>query len=320
MKNTILFCIITLFFAACSTREDDTILGNESVLTRSYVTYSGDVEGVSVLIFGFKNNDYYFQNSITSGWVGNKNSANLDFGSYKFLFYKAEGTETTLLPASFNNSVKPEDIMWKAKENTDPAKIGYVLPVNEIWLPVTPEMAAQPYEIKGNDLIENTLKRAISQVDLYLLRGGLVDGEYSPIIYTGEKNIMENIAEIRMDISGVGNLLTYKGTTGNSKTYYSATKETSISNDGFAYFEGPFVFPAEDPEELAEIAIQLIPKEGSIFEGLEMKTTVQGKLERNKKLSIRLWLQPELEEIKITVDVDTSDIFSLNDGDEGIWE
>jgi len=318
MKSTILFCIITLLFAACSNRDDDATYGNESVLTRSYVTYSGDVEGVSVLIFGFKNNNYYFQNSITSGWVENKISTNLEFGSYKFLFYKAEGTETTLSPSQFGSSVKPEDVTWYAQENTDPERSSYVLPVNEIWLPETSEMAGTIYEIVGNDLIQNTLKRAVSQVELYLLRGKQVDGEYSPIIYTGDENIMEDIAEVRMDISGVGESLTYLGTTGSSKTYFSATEGTSISDDGFAFFEGPLVFPTEDPDGLAEVTIQLIPKAGSILEGIDLTKTVTGKLERNKKLSIKLWLTSTYN--IINVDVDTSEMTSSNDGDEGIWE
>lgn len=316
-KNIFLFCIVTVLFAACSNHDDELEINDQTDLSRSYVTYSGDVEGVSVLVFGFWNGDYYFRQQISTGWEGKKTKANLELGDYKFLFYKAGNTEIIHQPSSLTSSLRVQDISFKAKENT--LRSGYVMPVEEIWLPKKRETADEIHSIRGNDLIQDTLSLAVSGVEVYLYRGKKEGEEYKPVTYDVGTNIMDLISEIRLDINGVGEVVNYAGTTGNKKTYYSTDTETSISSDGFAFFEGPLVLPSQQGVEEAEVDIELIPNPNSILKDFEMKTTVKGKLERSRKLSISLWLTYDTFNT-IYVDVDTSEITSLNKGDEGIWE
>jgi len=209
----ILFCTIAVLCASCNNSEDEITNTIQTTLSRSSVIYSGDVEGVSVLIFGFFNNDYYYQKSLNSGWIDNRISTNLELGKYKFLYYKASGSKVDILPISLTSSTTFGAIQFQAKDDTG-FGADYVLPVEEIWLPETPEMANKIHTISGNDLIENTLKRAVSQVELHVMRGELANEKYTPIPFVDEDNIMNYISEIRLDISGVGKTLNYAGTTG----------------------------------------------------------------------------------------------------------
>lgn len=309
--------ILSIILTACSNDDsaNDNPPGNggnsknSKVVTLSEAT----MDNVSVLIFGRNNINYTYQRSIDKGWSEDgKVTTFLEIGSYKFLFLKNGGLYTDLYPKLLKNA-KFEDIRIDAKK--DPARTGYMLAVDEIWLPETEEMAARTYVIKDSTTIPNKLKRAVSQVELRIQRGGKEGEKMVPQPYPAGENIMENIKEVRMDISGVGESISIYGAEGMSKTMYVSQEEDLITDEGFARFDGPFVFPNGTGDKTS-VDITIVPIDDTLFP--ETTTTVEGLLERNKKLEITLWMTSTSNFITITVK--TEDISGSEDGDTGIWE
>lgn len=313
-KFYLLVSVMILFIVACGNDEDESKINTDD-FSGTEITYSGDVQGVAVLIFGLSNNQYIYQRALTGTWIDRHQSTNLNIGNYKFLYYRAP--QNIMSPASLAGK-QLEDIRFVATADAvkgDP----YLEPVPEVWLPETPAMANQIHTIVGDgrDSIKNTLKRAHTQVELNIRRGKLEDCQFTAIPYETGESIMDEIAEIKMDIAGVGEYVDYAGSYGNKRTYY-ATTAPQIDGDGFAYVEGPLVFPNSAQVEEATVNIELIPKSGSILEGNDNTVTVTGKLERNRKLVINLWFTTTYKYIE--VDVVTTEITAEDDGDTGIWE
>lgn len=279
------------------------------------VTFSGaEMDGVSVLIFGHSNNGFKYLRSINTGWsVDGKVSTLLEIGTYKFLFLKYISVNTTFYPNSLNTSTNFEDIKIVAKE--DPLNNGYLIPVDELWLPETEAMADETYLINNPTTVYNTLKRAVSQVQLNIKRGYNKGTTIAPYPFSDGKNIMDNIKEIKLDIAGVGEAVTISGGEGSSKTQYSSQAATEITTEGYAVFEGPLVFPNGTGAN-SSVKITIVPKDGSAFP--VMTADVEGLLERNKKLEITLWLTSTYKFINVTVK--TEPISESEDGDLGIWE
>ncbi len=316
--NLIYGIIFLIMVAACSDKDNLTDETNSS-LTRTTFAYTADADDVSVLIFGKGNEGFTYLRTLSSGWVNNRISTNLELGEYKFLFCLVPGTETTFTPTSLDNSIGMEDIRIHAKTDNEPLRQGYVLPVEEIWMPETEALADTPYIIEGNELISNTLKRAVSQVEVILKRAEIgQNNEITPVPYGEGSNIMNDIKSIVLDIEGVGEYIDYKGSHGLSRTYYYTQTATDFTNEGFAHFEGPFVFPTETTDP-ANVKITIQPTDSTKD---PMSTTVSGKLERNKKLIITLWISSPDEPIVSVIDitVDTEEISLSTDGDKGIWE
>lgn len=320
MKNNIIISILLIIFmnTACSNEEayDKSSLGDELNSENSKaVTFSGaEMDGVSVLIFGHNNSEFKYIHAISTGWSAEgKVSTLLEIGKYKFLFLKYTAENTTFQPDPLNTSSGFEDIKIKAKE--DPQNSGYLLPVDEIWLPETEAMASKEYLINNPTTIHNKLTRAVSQVQLNIRRGYKNGSTIVPYPFPDGKNIMENIKEIKMDITGVGQAITIAGGEGSSKTKYSALSATEITEDGYAIFGGPLVFPNGSGVN-SPVKITIVPKDDSPFP--VMTADVEGLLERNKKLEITLWLTSTYKFINVTVK--TEPISKSEDGDSGIWE
>lgn len=322
MKNNIIISVILIILSmavACSNEnvlDEENSLGDKLNSTNTKaVTFSGAaaMDNVSVLIFGYNGSDYKYQRSISSGWSPEgKVSTSLEIGTYKFLFLKYKEINTIFNPNPLNTSSVFDAIRIDAK--TNPNKQGYLLPVDEIWLPETKNMANATYSIIEPVTISNTLVRAVSQVQLNLKRAYKNGTTMIPYPYT-VNNIMENIKEITMDIDGVGESIDIAGGIGFSKTIYSAQSESQITNDGFAIFDGPLVFPNGSGLNTS-VKITIIPQDNSLFP--EMTASVEGMLERNRKLEITLWLTSTYKLIDVTVD--TEPISKEEDGDIGIWE
>lgn len=313
MKKIIFLYSIFLVIMSCSNNEEGDILTDPNSFTRITMTYSEDTSDVSVLIFGKENNEFIYQRALTSGWVDNKISTNLELGQYKFLFVKAPALATTF---STVEGKKLEEITINAKMDTDPQRSGYVLPVEEIWMPETAKLADSIYTIMDQEYIPNKLVRSVSQVEVYIKRGEANGDDFDAIEYVNG-NIMDDIKGIQLHVNNVGEYIDYRGSHGSSSTYYSTQAATEISDEGFAYFKGPFVFPTESTGESATVDVVV---KGKRNYPAEMKTSVTSKLERNKKMIITLWLSPAPTIGLIDITVDTSEITATEEGDKGIWE
>lgn len=306
--------VIILISIACSNDEDEN-LSSDISLQRNDVTFlSEETDGMSVLIFDKKNKDNYkYLKSISSGWSADgKLTTILELGYYKFLIFKSAGMNTSLSPQPLDKEASFDDLRFMTKADT--YGDGYVLPVDEIFLP-DPVVAEQEYHIETATTVYSKLTRAVSQVTLNLNRGYSNSSGFSEQPFESGRSIMNQIAGIELDITGVGESINIYESTGSKKTHYSSTTATSISDKGFASFAGPFVFPSIAGEE-AEVKITINPTVDSAFPIMEK--TIKGKLEKNKKLEITLWMTSTYNFIDISVNL--TDITTETDGDSGIWE
>lgn len=313
-KHYYLIWILIILITACNNEnENDTIHGNSNLNIKSEaITFAQDMEGVSVLIFNQNGNNYL--RSIVSGWsTDGKVSTRLELGKYRFLFIKSAGTNTSLDPNPLDNNTSFGDI--KIIANDDSQNEGYVLPVDEIWLPETEELAKTVYTITDETTIHNKLIRAVSQIVVHVKRVANENGKITELPFPSGRNITENIKEIRLDINGVGEAINISGGIGSTKTKDILDVVTNIDDSGFAIFDGPFVFPMATAQQ-STINISVIPSEDSLYP--EMKTSVNGLLERNKKLEITLLITSTYQLIDIIVD--TNPMKEISQGDSGIWE
>lgn len=317
-KNAFILCMLVILATACS--NDDIEVQqpldqgkSDYSTTKSAVTFAGEMNDVSVLIFGEENNEYYYQKSISSGWsVDGKVSTLLALGNYKFLFIKSAGINTSVFPNPLDDNSTFSSIKFEAKPNT--GKTDYVLPVDEMWLPETKKLADSVYTILDKTTVKNKLTRAVSKVVLHIKRASVVNGVITELPFENSNNIMQNIDEITLDILGVGEAVNIEGGIGKTNTLYTS-KAAIITDEGFASFEGPFVFPPAVNDK-ATVHITVTPVNGSAFP--EMKKTVEGYLERNKKLEITLYVTATYQFINVNVDIEP--ISDEEDGDTGIWE
>lgn len=315
-KYYYLIWMLIILLTACSS-EDDNMPGQKDSTLKGKseaITFTQDVEGVSVLIFNENSNSYDYLRSIVSGWSDDgKVSTRLELGKYRFLFLKSAGIYTSLYPDPLDNDTSFENI--KISTKADPENDGYVLPTDEIWLPETEQLAKTIYTIVDETTVENKLTRAVSQIVVHVKRAANEGGKITELPFPSEKNITENIKEIRLDINGVGEAINIGGGIGSTKTKDILNVATEVDGKGFATYNGPFVFPNATAAETT-VNISVAPSEDSIFP--EMKTTVKGLLERNKKLEITLLVTSTYQLIDIVVDINP--MTEISEGDSGIWE
>lgn len=306
--------MLIILMTACN-NENETIHDNSNMSTKGEViAFAQNTEGVSVLIFNENNSSFGYLRSIVSGWsTDGKVSTRLELGKYRFLFIKSAGTNTSLYPSPFDNNTSFDDI--KIIANTDAQNDGYVLPVDEIWLPETEELAKTVYTITDETTVHNKLTRAVSQIVVHVKRVANEGGKITELPFPTGKNVIENIKEIRLDINGVGEAVNISGGIGSTKTKDTLNAVTDIDDSGFATFEGPFIFPMATAQQTA-VNISIIPSENSLYP--EMKTSVNGLLERNKKLEITLLITSTYQLVDIIVD--TNPMKEISQGDSGIWE
>ncbi|MDU1891667.1 MAG: FimB/Mfa2 family fimbrial subunit [Dysgonomonas sp.] len=315
-KRCNLIWMLIILLTACSNDDEKVFIQDNSSLNNKSeaITFLQDVEGVSVLIFNEDGSKFSYLRSIVSGWsIEGKVSTRLKLGKYKFLFVKSAGTNTSFYPDSFDSNTSFDDVKIVAK--TDTSNDGYVLPVDEIWLPETEALANTTYTIVNETTVQNKLTRAVSQIIVHLKRAASSNGVVTELPFPEGKYITDNIKEIKLDINGVGEAVNIRGGIGSTKTQDVLNQVTDTDDDGFATFEGPFLFPQAitDP---TTVNITVVPTDDSLFP--EMKTVVNGQLERNKKLEITLLVTATYQLIDIIVDVNP--MTEISDGDSGIWE
>lgn len=301
---------------SCNNSNEEYLYPKALNMNSSGTTFTGGIDNVSVYIFQQSNTDnqYYYDGIINTGWSSNNTiNKNLELGNYKFLFMKCPEKNTTISP-DLNLAPKFDEIKIMAK-TTNTA--GYVYPVDEIWLPEIFTVANKEYSIKGGEKIKNNLTRAVSQIELKVKRAFYDNGIYiDSIPFNNGKNILENINHIDMTVEGVGEAINLAGGIGEKNMSYVFSPENAVVNPtGFAVFKGPFVFPNGTGKN-ATVNFTLKP---TLESGLpELKKTISGKLERNKKLSITLWLSSTYKLIDISYQISFFD--QPVEGEEGIWD
>lgn len=315
--KSIVFWTLTVFATVSCTSdlEDNGAVVKEMPALEKTVTFSGGMDGVSVLAFQQKNGgEFLYKETVAGTWVNNRIETIMEIGKYKFLFSKTPNTNTSFYPASLViGNTKLEDTRFEAKP--DPQRGGYVLSVDEIFLQETPELAKEIYHIVDSTTIRAELKRAVSQATLIVKRGYRSNTGYTELPFSNGESIVDHIETINLDIKGVGNSLNIDGGLGSVNTYYSVNQSDSIIAGGFAHYTGPFVFPNETGAN-SEIDITIYPTSTSLFPVTTGK--VLGVFERNRKLEITLWVTATYE--LITVTVRTAPITAEDEGDEGIWD
>lgn len=314
----IAFWALIVLAVACSREEIDhkTDLSGISA-NEEAVTFLGELNGgVSVLIFENYGSQFYYKKRIDQGWSDEgRVTTSLKLGNYKCLFTKFAGEKSAYSDNSMTPTSSIEDVRIVALKDTDPKRDGYVLPVDEVWLPESLDVAAKIHTITGGDTIRGEISRAVSQLVLKLKRGYKENGSYVELPYTNGGNILDDVEGVSFDIKKVGSAVNPNGGIGLANTYYSTASADSVMTGGYAHFTGPFVFPNEaKTESLVEITV--IPKAGSKFS--EMKGSVTGLLERNRRLEITLWVTAVYEFIDVTIR--TEPISVEKDGDKGIWD
>lgn len=306
-----------LLVTACSNDEHDDLLSQETDLRSSeIVTFSQDMDGVSVLIFGKNDaNQFIYKRKIDSGWSPEgKVSTDLEIGYYKFLFLKSAGLSTSMSPTPSAGNTNFNDIRIMA--TADGSNPGCVLPVDEIWLPETFSMANEEYEILSPTTVQNTIKRVVSQIELTVKMGYLNGNVFEELPYDN-LDVMKNIKEIQFDITGLGEAVNIAGSIGSTaKTIYKTAQARDVTTKGAATFDGPFVFPPAGANK-TNVVITIVPKDDSPYPAMVSKTITE-RLERNQKLAITLWITDTYQFFDVTVE--TAPISQVEDGDEGIWE
>lgn len=277
------------------------------------VAFKSGPQPQCVYIFRKEGNSFRYDSTITGGWSAEGTmTARLLVGDYKFLFTGPLGNQTNVLPASLDHTVTFEQLCFATL--TDSKHPGNILPAGELFLP-EPTVADSVYTIAGGNEIECTLKRRVAQLTFILKRGYKEGDDYIPQPYSEGHHVLENIRELRVELTGIARQCNYLNTSGEGMLIrnYSAAEYESIDTQGFATFTGPFVFPSATGTS-AGLNITLVPVSGEPYPPLQLS----GKLEANRKLEVSLWLTSSYFDIGVTIQ--NLPISGRTNGDEGIWE
>lgn len=317
MRLTFIFLAFLPLLFSCSGHEDLTTSSGapeENIpagITR--VAFRSGPQPQCVYIFRREGSSFRYDSTITGGWSEEgKMTTRLLTGDYKFLFTGPIDNRTNVLPVSLDHTITFEELFFTAR--TDYEHAGGILPAGELFLP-EPDVANSVYTIIGGDEIECTLKRRVAQLTFVLKRGYKDEDTYIPQPYKQGHNVLENIKELQVEISGIARQCNYLGTSGEGTLFctYTASERESVDAQGFATFTGPFVFPPAAETE-TRLNITLISVSGESYPPLQLS----GKLEANRKLEVNLWLNSSNFDIGVTIQ--NLPISERTEGDAGVWE
>lgn len=319
----IIYAPLFLFLLSCTdriTEVEELEIGGGEMQSAPVTFRAGTVGNVSLFIFRKTGDRFVYQSEIDKGWsTDGMITVSMEKGDYRFLFVSSDRTATTLTPYPLQTDTDLEEIRWNALP--DPDHKGKILPVNEVFLP-DPEDAIREYSIRGGETVSCILKRAVSRLLLVLKRGHKENDGYVPEPYPAGENILQDIQEVRLTMSGIGTSANLHGTEGSgalSTTFVEADKD-GFTDEGFVSFTGPFFFPPAD-NETVRVAVNLIPKDG--MAGTTIRKVVTGQVKKNQCLRVVLWIgagdEPQGDRV-IGVTVDTRPISDETEGDKGIWE
>lgn len=319
----VIYAPLFLFLLSCTdriTEVEEQEIGRGEMQSAPVTLRAGTAKDVSLFIFRKTGDRFVYQSEINKGWsTDGMITVSMEKGDYQFLFVSSDGTATALTPYPPQTDTDLEEIRFKALP--DPYHKGKILPVNEVFLPELDD-AIREYSIRGGETVSCTLKRAVSRLLLVLKRGHKENDGYVPEPYPAGENILQDIQEVQMTISGIGTSAGIHGTEGTSSlstTFMEADKD-GFTDAGFVSFAGPFFFPPAD-NGTVRVAVHLIPKEGTA--GTTIHKVVTGQVKKNQRLQVVLWIgtgdEPQGDRV-IGVTVDTKPISDETDGDKGIWE
>lgn len=302
---------------SCSRQEETPFRGDPAPTALCLTTFSGNVQNYSVSIFRKEQGQFLFQNTLSAGWSADgKLSVQLPVGDYQFVFAHNYGTQTQILPAPTMDVTSFGQLRFttNAQAGTSPLQIS---PSDELFL--QDQKADSIYKLTQASTIKCQLTRAVAQPLLYIKRGyASGDNKFQALPYPDGKNILQDIEKIRLDIQGIGQAVDALSTpygTGNLSIEMNAADRDSITSEGFAYFEGPFVFPPEAGQETS-IKVTLQPTANSLHSSLSM--TVNRILKRNHRLVIIAWINSDWNAVGITTDLTPID--QTTPGEDGIWD
>lgn len=316
MRLSILFilCLPALF--SCSDQEGLTNSSGEPEdipAGISQVAFRSDLGSLCVFIFRKEGDVFRYDSFIDKGWSDSgRLTARLRTGVYKFLFTSHFADRLDVLPATMDGNVTVDQVRFATRKDDEHPDA--VLPTGDFYLP-QPEVTDTEYAIDGHKEIACTLRRRVSQLEFALKRGRKEGGTYTPLPFEDGHHILETIKGIQVKITGVATGCNYLETSGESDVYYEyqPTVQDDTDADGFATFEGPYVFPPATGKEVG-LNIIFISATGATYKPLQLT----GVLETNKKLQVNLWLNPT--DFSVGVTVDTLPISERTEGDSGIWE
>lgn len=316
MRSSILFLLFLPVLFSCSEKDEWFDHSEESgniPAGISQVAFRSNAQSLRVYVFRKEENVFRYDSILDSGGsTDGKITAQLPTGDYKFLFTGPLNGQLNVLPVQLDKTVTFEQLRFAAQADTEHPN--GVLPIEELFLP-EPEVADSIYAIRGNNEIKCTLKRRVSQLEFVLKRGYKKGNEYIPQPFKEGENILDSIKELHVVTTGIGTECNYRGTSGEGTLFstFSAEGEKSMDTQGFATFEGPYVFPAAEGKEIL-LDISLVSVSGATYPPLQLR----GKLEPNRKLNVTLWLNSTRFDVGLTIH--NLPISERTDGDNGIWE
>lgn len=317
MRLQLIFLLFLPVIISCSEQEELTYSAYEQESIPAGIAKvsfrNGEQSPQCVYVFRKDGNSFRYDSKIDTGWSAEGELiTRLAVGEYKFLFTGPLNGRLDVLPASLNHSVTIEQLRFVSQ--TDPTDAEGILPAEELFLP-EPQIADSVYSIRGGDKISCSLRRRVAQLDFILKRGFKEGDTYIPLPYKDSHNILEMVKELRVEISGVARECNYSHTSGAGNVFcsYDASTPNNIDTQGFATFNGPFVFPPNDGKEV-RLTLSLISWSGHTFQPLQLVS----KLEANRKLQVNLWLNSSSFDIGVVIH--NLPISERTEGDSGVWE
>ena len=310
-----LACISIL--GACSTSGEETLLQpvTQAGFQRVTFTRANNIP-YSIAVFREFNHVFLYQKTLNTGWTGNGQlTTELPIGNYLFLFALHYGQNTLLSPELFPNETPFNELKFLSQQ--DPDNEGLILPADELFLPET--HADSIYHITASSTIKCTLQRAVCQTLLYIKRGQKTDdGHYLPIAYENNKNILQSLSSIKMNLQQTGTATTVNAVStgqGEILSDFDLSAPDTLTTEGFAVFKGPFFFPAENNGEITA-RITLEPATNSPQPVLT--STVTSNLQRNQQFIITIWVTNDWN--FINVEADTREMNREIEGIKDIWD
>lgn len=273
---------------------------------------------VTLFIFRKSGDEFLYQTDIRSGWDSQgKIVHKMDPDTYRFLFVKTPWTGTVLSPDPLTTSINFNELKFNARTVED--KEGYVLPVDELFLPESAS-TADPMEIKGGETVTCRLKRAVCRANLRIKRGKLQNGKFEPYPYSQGETVLDKIKSVHLELNGVGIFADVNGTYGEGilSIERAAENRDTLTTEGFAVFNIDFFFPPASPKKNIEAKVELETETGVLTSPVMQVT----ELMRNQEVDITVWLPAEQpkNDVLIGITADTRPITEMQDGDIGFWE
>ena len=270
----------------------------------------------SIAVFREANHVFLYQKTLNTGWSENgKLTTELPVGNYQFLFALHDGENTLLSPELTPNATTFSELKFISRQHPDNNML--ILPADELFLPES--HADSIYRITESCTIKCTLQRAVCQTLLYIKRGQKTeDGNYMPIAYENNKNILQSLSSVEMSLQQAGTGTTVNAVSegqGEIISDFDLSAPDILTTEGFAVFKGPFFFPAENNGEITA-RITLNPATDSPQPVLT--STVKSNLQRNQQLIITVWVTNDWN--FIGVEADTRAINKEIDGNQDIWD